>query len=210
MAQTIESLSAAVLTGGLSRRMGTDKALVEMGGRTMLELVVAAVGTVSDDVFLVGDRPAYHRFGLRIVGDDFPGCGALGGIATALRNAVHDRVLVVGCDMPALSPRLLAAMARLDDADAIVPTTAARRSAQGGDQTYETLHAIYRRSCLPAIERRLAAGELKAARFLADVRVLALDESWLREHDRDLASFDNVNTPDDLTRLRHAQYERDT
>lgn len=205
MAQTIERLSAAVLTGGLSRRMGTDKALVELEGRTLLERVAGVVAMVSDDVFLVGDRPNYHRFGLRVVADDYRGAGALGGIATALRHARHDRVLVVACDMPALSSQLLKAMAGLDDdAQVIIPATVVTTSRQGGEQTYETLHAIYRRSCLPAIQRRLVAGQLKVVDFLADVRVRVLDEAWLRERDPDLSSFDNINSPDDLARIRDA------
>ena len=203
MERNVAPLSAAVLTGGLSRRMGIDKALVEMGGSALVERVIAAVATVSDDVFLVGDRPAYHRFGARVVADGYPGAGALGGIATALRRARHDRVLVVACDMPTLSIPLLDAMARLpDDADVIIPTTPVARSSQGGEKTYETLHAIYRRACLPAIERRLAAGQLKVAGFLADVRVRVLDEDWLRQRDPDLISFANINTPGDLADLR--------
>lgn len=209
MARTTNGLSAAVLTGGMSRRMGTDKALVELRGRTMLEWVVDAVASVSDDVFLVGDRPAYHFLGLRVVPDTYPGAGALGGIATALRHARHDRVLVVACDMPGISPRLLAAMAGIEDeADVIVPSTPAGRSEQGDGRTYETLHAIYRRRCLPAIERRIAVGELKIAGLLDDVRVLVLDEAWLRTHDPELASFDNANTPDEVDKLRNERQMR--
>lgn len=205
----IEPLSAAVLTGGLSRRMGIDKALIEVHGRTLVERVIAAVATVSDDVFLVGDRPAYHRFGVRVVADEYPNAGSLGGIATALRHARHDRVLVVACDMPELSFRLLGAMARLvTEADVVIPTTPAGRSEQGGACTYETLHAIYRRSCLAPIEQRLADGRLKVVDFLDDVQVRVLDEAWLREYDPHLASFANVNTPEDLARLRDAQQER--
>ena len=209
MARMIEPLSAAVLTGGLSRRMGTDKALIEVHGRTLVERVASVVAMVSDDVFLVGDRPAYHRFGVRVVADEYPDTGSLGGIATALRHARHDRVLVVACDMPDLSLRLLDAMARLPtEADVVIPTTPPGRSHQGGAHTYETLHAIYRRSCLASIEQRLAAGRLKVVDFLDDVRVRVLDESWLRDYDPELASFANVNTPDDLTRIRDAQQER--
>lgn len=200
---TTGGLSAAVLTGGQSRRMGTDKALLTLGDRTMLERVLAVVSALSDDVFLVGDRPAYRTLGVRVVADDHPGAGPLGAIATALRRARYDRVLVVACDMPCLSPEVLQAMAAVDaDADAIVPVTPAARSDQGGSQTYETLHAMYRRSCLPAIERRITAGDLKIAGLLDDVRVMVLDEHWLRQHDPDLRSFENVNTPEDIARHR--------
>lgn len=208
MSTTLIPLSAAVLTGGRSRRMGTDKALVELAGRPLVEHAIQAVATISDDVFLVGARDSYSRFHVRVVDDDYPGTGPLGGIATALRHARHDRVLVVACDMPSLSPSLLAAMAGLsDDVDAMVPATAASRSRQGSTQTYETLHAIYRRSCLDAIERSLAAGQFKVAGFLGDVRVRVLNEEWLREYDPSLASFANANTPLELAGLTDVMQE---
>ena len=188
------ALSAAILAGGASRRMGTDKALLSLAGRTLLERAIARVASVADDVQIVGERNAYHRFGVPVVPDAFPGAGTLGGIATALRHARHDAVLVVACDMPFLSVRLLTAMAEQpSDADALVPVTAAARSDQGGTRTYETLHAIYRRSCLRPFERRIANGELKVVSALSDVRMRELPEAWLRRYDPDLDSFMNTN-----------------
>ena len=201
-------MSVAVLTGGQSRRMGADKALVVTQGRPLVEHVVTVVSALTDDVFLVGDRPAYHQFGYRVVPDEYPGGGALGGIATALRAACHDRVLVVACDMPSLCSELLEAMAAIDtDVDVIIPRTSGARQGQPAHETYETLHAIYRRSCLPTLEQRLAAGQLKIADILQDLRVCALDEPWLRRHDRHLASFVNVNSPSDLDRVHSTEQE---
>lgn len=204
-----DGLSAAVLTGGQSRRMGTDKALLKLDERALLAWVIDAVSTVSDDVLLVGDRPEYHRFGIRVVADDLPGAGALGGIATALRHAIHDRVLVVACDMPAISVRLLDAMASLaSDAEVVVPLTDVSRNDRGPTQMYQPLHAIYRRSCLPIMERHIAEGRLKVADFMTDARVCTLPEEWLRQYDPALSSFDNINSPDDLARIRSVRQER--
>ncbi|MCO5175722.1 MAG: molybdenum cofactor guanylyltransferase [Thermomicrobiales bacterium] len=198
-----EPLSAAILTGGQSRRMGEDKALLRINGQAMVARAAARLASVSDDVFLVGDRPEYHDFGLRVVGDDHPGGGALGGIATAVRQAGYDRVLVVACDMPNLSPALLRAMAALvDDAQVLIPTTAADRSDQGGALTWETTHAIYRRSCLPVFERRLQAGQRKIVDAVRELRWRSLSEDWIREYDPRLESFGNVNTPEELAGLR--------
>jgi len=198
-----EPLSAAILTGGQSRRMGADKALIRVGGQTMVERVAARLAVVSDNIFLVGDRPEYHGLGLRVVADDYPDGGALGGIATAVRAALDERVLVVACDMPNLSPPLLTAMAEFDDdAQVLIPTTAGDRSDQGGALTWETTHAIYRRSCLPTFERRLLSGRRKIIDAVRELRWRSLPEDWLRAFDPNLESFGNVNTPEELAQLR--------
>ncbi len=195
-------VSAAVLAGGQSRRMGTDKALLEFDGVALLSRALQAVSAVSDDVYVVGDRPAYHEFGVPVVGDAFPGSGTLGGIATALLHARHDHVLVVACDMPLLDPAVLKAMANEPrDYDILVPALAGGRSQQGGRQTYETLHAIYTKSCLPAIEARLQHEEYKVIGFFEDVSVRVIDEAWLRSLDPELRSFLNANDPAELERV---------
>jgi molybdenum cofactor guanylyltransferase len=191
-------LSAAVLAGGASRRMGRDKALMTLDGRTLLERAVVAVASVARDTFVVGDRAAYHQFGVAVVADEFPGAGPLGGIATALRHARHAHVLVVACDMPFLSVPLLQAMAAQPrDFDVLVPVTSSVASGQRSASTYETLHAIYERSILPAIELRIARGELQVAAALAGLAVRELPEAWLREYDPAMRSFVNANRPDD-------------
>jgi molybdopterin-guanine dinucleotide biosynthesis protein A len=176
--------------------MGTDKALLTVAGLTLLERAIRSVGQVAGEVFIVGDREPYHQFGVAVVADSYPGCGALGGIATALRSARHEHVLVVACDMPFLSVALLEAMAvRPRGYDALVPVRGERTGGQGGTRTYETLHAIYRRECLPYLEHRLRQGELKIADALTGLVVQELPEAWLRRYDPELMSFVNANRP---------------
>lgn len=197
-----QTISAAVLAGGRSRRMGTDKALLQVDGAPLLARAIQAVSTVSADVFVVGDRPAYHALGVPVVADAYPETGTLGGIATALRNAQCDHVLVVACDMPHLNVDLLQLLVdEPRDYDILVPALAGERSQQGGRQTFETLHAIYAKSCLPFIEARLQRGEYKAIGFFEDVTVRTVDEDWLRRVDPELRSFVNVNDRAELDRV---------
>lgn len=193
--------SAAILAGGASRRMGRPKALIAIGGQTLIERtadVLHALQPTVSEVFVVGVLPAYAALGLRCVPDGVPGQGPLGGIATALRHAAEDRTLIVACDMPNLSADLLRAMlATTGDEDALVPEL---MSADGSRA--EPLHAIYRHSCLAAIDACLARGELKTTAFFDAVNVRRLDEEWLRRYDPTLASFINVNTPAELRAAR--------
>jgi molybdopterin-guanine dinucleotide biosynthesis protein A len=192
-------LSAAVLAGGMSRRMGRDKALLPLtpDGASMIQLVLEQVRQVADDVTIIAsDRPEYANLGARVVPDAFPGAGTLGGIATALGAARHERCLVVACDMPFLHGGLLAAMAAWPGAWQVLVPVIAGESRQGSGEIAQTLHAIYARSCLSAIERKLAAGQNKVIGFFDEVVVERIPEDVVRRHDPGLASFFNANTPD--------------
>jgi molybdopterin-guanine dinucleotide biosynthesis protein A len=183
-------VSAAVMAGGRSRRMGRDKAWLEVEGRPIIARVVAVLREVADEVLVVANDPRYAELGLRVVPDRFPEGGALGGIATGVGASAHDRVLVAACDMPYLRAdvwRVL--LERADGADAVVPRI-------GGE--YETLHALYTKACLAPMERALGAGRLRVISFFGDVRVREVGEDELRALDPDLRSFTNLNTPEEL------------
>jgi molybdenum cofactor guanylyltransferase len=192
------ALGGVILAGGQSRRMGQPKAFLRLtpDGPMLIELVVAALATVADPITIVTNTPADYAFlGRPLVGDRFPGLGALAGIHAGLDASPTEHSLVVACDMPSLSPPLLAAMARVPrDYDVLIPRLA--------DGQLETLHAIYGKACLAPIARRLAGGAGRVISFFDEVRVVYLDEPELRRHDPDLRSPRNLNTPDDLARAR--------
>jgi len=189
------SVSAAVMAGGKSRRMGRDKAWIELGdGRPIVQHVVDVACRVADDVLIVANDDRYETLGPRVVPDRYPDAGVLGGIATGVAAARHDRVLVVACDMPFLLPRVLRYLVeQAEGFDAVVPRI-------GGE--HETLHALYTKACLPAMERALAAGQRRVISFFEDVRVRVIEADELRPFDLGLRSFTNVNTPEELAALR--------
>lgn len=188
--------------------MGRDKALLDVGGRPLIEHVIERARPVASEIMLVAsDRPAYERFGLRIVPDRYPRSGSLGGIYTAVVEASYPFCLVLACDMPFVNTALLRYMAELPrDYDVLVPALAAERGGQGDGETLETLHAIYARSCAPAIERQLQEGILKVIAFFSEVRVRRIPEQEIRRFDPHLLSFFNANTPDEYEWAR-ARYE---
>ncbi len=198
------ALSAAILAGGQSRRMGQDKALLEVEGRTLIEYVLEPVRTVADEVLIVAsDRPEYEQFGCRVVADRFPQSGSLGGIYTAVSEAAHNYCLVLACDMPFVNTDLSRYMAAKERAyDALVPSLPPDRSDQGDHETLETLHAIYSKACLPAIERQLNAGVFKVIGFFSEVNVKKLSEEEIHEFDPHLLSFFNANTPEEFAWAR--------
>lgn len=196
----ISTLSGVILAGGRSRRMGRDKALtpVPETGLTMLESVFEALSTITTDIVIVAPRRAgYERCGVPVIGDAPGPSGPLRAISTGINAVAGDRCIVIACDLPYVNPRLLAWMAGLEtDADALVPVTHGT-SRQGGTEVFQTLHAIYRKSCLPAIEQCLRRGDPRTTSFLDRVQVQTIPEASLRSIDPSLKSFLNINTPGD-------------
>ena len=190
------TVTGVIQAGGRSTRMGgAPKALMDVGGRRIIDRVVDVVAAVTGDVLLVTNTPdLYADLGVRMVGDAYPDGGSLGGIYSGLRAAAGEAIFTVACDMPFLSAdvaRLL--VARAAEADVVIPET-------GGQ--LETLHACYGRRCLPAMEQRLRAGLLKITGFFADVRVVVVPEADVARHADPTLVFMNVNTPAELERAR--------
>jgi len=188
--------SAAILAGGRSVRMGTNKALLEVDGKGMLERTADVLRPLVDDLFLVADDSApYAGLGLPVIPDIYPGRGPIGGIHAALQHAAQPLVLCVASDMPHLGRgviELLLSSARPDD-DALIPRI---------DGRTEPLLAIYSRNARPGFERAIAAGNLRVVEAVAGLRVRFIDEPALRIADPGLRSFVNVNTPKDLAAAR--------
>lgn len=195
-------LSAAVLAGGKSLRMGQNKAFLPLvdGGPPMLAIVLSRLKAVAEEVLVVAEnQPRYAPFGARVVPDLHPEIGALGGIHAAVSQAAHEHCLVVACDMPFLDAGLLERMAREPrDYDVLVPRIPGQ-SRQGGEGlVYQTLHAIYSKRCLPAIEARIGGGNRQVISFFEDVGVRTIGLADVLTWDPTLATFFNANTPDAL------------
>jgi molybdenum cofactor guanylyltransferase len=191
---TVEA-TAIVLAGGRSRRIGRPKAFLEIGGRPLIDRVLDALSGAFSEVLIVApDFTPFTHLGARLVADTHPGLGALGGVYTGLAAAGHPRAIVVGCDMPFLSPALLAHLvARAGGRTAAVP-----RAADGR----HPLHAAYTKDALPVLERAIAERSLKLLDAVARLDALEIGEAEMRRFDPELLSLFNVNRPEDLDRAR--------
>ena len=189
-------ITGVIQAGGKSARMGGQpKALLELGGRRIIDRVVDVVRAVADDLLIVTNTPElYAGLGLPMVADVFPDHGSLGGIYSGLKAAPGEAAFTVACDMPFLLPDVARLVtSRADRADVVLPRV-------GGQ--LETLHACYAKSCLAPMERRLRAGQLKIIGFFGDVRVLEIAEAEVARFRAPELVFMNVNTPEELARAR--------
>ena len=188
-------VTGVVQAGGKSTRMGGNpKALIELGGRSIVERVVAALTPAVDDVLVVTNTPELYAFlGLPMVADVYPDHGSLGGIYSGLR-AAGEIAFTVACDMPFLHPEVVRLVVeRAGEGDVVIPRV--------GEQL-ETLHAAYSQTCLPPIEARVRAGRLKIVGFFDDVRVVEISAAEVARFRDPAIAFMNVNTPDELERAR--------
>jgi len=191
----MRTISGIMLAGGQSSRLGMDKSFVNVNGQSLIEQIAAKLTRLSDDVIIVTNSPEkYDHLEARLVGDIYPGKGALGGIYSGLRAAANTYSLVVACDMPFLDLNLLRYMILLARGhDVIIPKIRG---------FLEPLHALYSKSCLEPIDRLLAQGGLKIIDFFSEVRVRYVEEEEVDIFDPQHLSFFNVNTLSDLEEMK--------
>jgi molybdopterin-guanine dinucleotide biosynthesis protein A len=190
----LSGISAVVLAGGKSRRMGRDKRFLDIGGVTLLQQVLGVLEPIFSEILLIVAQPvpALEALGHPLVADLIPGCASLGGVYTGLASAGHPRVFVAACDMPMLNAKLIQQLSTINpEADIVIA-----RLATGLQPT----HAVYSKVCLPHLERMAKADNLRLQEIAGhpDLRVQVLSEREVRDTDPDLLSFFNVNTPADL------------
>lgn len=188
-------ISAVVLAGGKSQRLGVDKTLLRLDGHWLLQRIVEQLCTLSDNVLVVTNEPQkLASLGVPAVPDQQVGIGPLAGILAGLLAMRYPMGLFVACDMPFLSRRLVRYMIRLAaDVDVVIP--------RNGDET-EPLHALYGKTCLDAISASLEQGRRRVIYFFDRVRVRYVGPDEMSAFDPLGLSLFNINQPEDLPRAR--------
>jgi molybdopterin-guanine dinucleotide biosynthesis protein A len=191
--------SALIFAGGRASRLGgVNKALLEVGGSTIVARILAALGPlVGERVLLTNDAALAELEDVSLVFDPTPHAGVLPALAAGLEAAAGELCLAVACDMPFISPGLFAQLLDVQshaDADVVIPRTAG---------FLEPMHAVYRRKpVLEAIRAALVRGDRRMISYFADVRVREVSDIEWRRADPSGTAFFNVNTPDDLAEAR--------
>jgi FdhD protein len=197
-------VSGAVLAGGRSRRMGSDKRGLPVGGVPLLARAVAAVRAVADDVqIVVGSDDDLAALAALVAGlpgpplrwqrDLRPDQGPLAGIETALTHAPHDLVLVLAGDHPQAVPAVLRELVGL-----LRSHPAATAAVLDGERGPQPLVAAYRRTALPTVRMLLDAGERRATLLVDHLVTVALERSRWRALDPSGTTVVDLDTPEDV------------
>jgi len=218
----ITELTGFVLAGGKSSRMGTDKAALSLGGRTLLETALTVVRSVAKEVFILGSPEIYGSCGPTIA-DIFPGCGPLGGIHAALSHVAKisqttnpaqaqpaepqhpspKLSLILAVDTPFITVEFLNYLAERATASGAVVTTPEI------DAYPQPVCTVYSLDFLPIAEQALKAGNYKIVPLFPKDKTLLITEAEVRRFAFPAEMFENLNTPEDLDRARRRSSRTD-
>ncbi len=190
--------SAVILCGGMGRRMGAEKGLLEIEGEPFIVRIswglmehfqeVLAVFRDEDQMGMYADilDPS-----IRLLTDEVPGLGPLGGILTGLENISTRAALFVPCDSPLITGEFMVNMKAVfsemgSSCDVIVPENGGR---------LEPLHAVYSRSLREDIRLLLSRNKRRVGELIESVNSCPVPAIRL---DPSLESFRNFNRPEDL------------
>ena len=177
--------------------MGTDKASLSIGGRTLLERAAAELASVASEVVLAcGSSERYAQLGFPLAIDRIQDAGPLAGIEAGMARSRTAWTAVLACDMPRTEAGVFRAL--FERAVALELDACLLETEKG----VEPLCAIYRQSCLALFRTALDAGVRKiTSAFVPPLRIGSLAERDLPARLAYLGVAENVNTPEELDRV---------
>lgn len=183
-------VTAVILAGGASSRMGQNKALMELGGRPMIDRIIEPLRNSFREIIIVTDHPGQygHLSNVKLVKDIVSGGkkNSLLGIYSGLKAASHPYIFIIACDMPFVNISLIENMIRgLRDEDIVIPYI---------EPHYEPLYALYHKNCIKAIQGMLAEDNYKITELLKLLRVSKILPKEIKRFDPHMKCFVNVNT----------------
>ena len=186
-------ISAVILSGGKSTRMGQDKAGLILDGQTFLAMLEENLAQADEILLSVREKSDYPEYLIKHVTDRFPGCGPLAGIHTAMEVCRNPILFVVSCDMPFVDMELVNHLLPYltESVDAVVPVEKSGKK--------HVLCALYRRSIKKIVEAQLKSEDYKVQHILEKIRVCYVAVEGLC----------NINTPQDYQKLENMQTEKD-
>lgn len=178
----MSSVSAVILAGGQNSRMNyRNKAFLELEGITFIERIIRVLSKFNDIMIAAKNPLVYKHLGCRGIEDIIIGCGPMSGIHAGLTQACHDDVLVIACDMPFISHKVIQEIVdKRHGYQAAIPIM---------NHRIQPLSGIYNRSCLKQIEADMEQGQWKLTRFLEKVNT-----RYIPIHRYEKKSFENINT----------------
>ncbi len=187
---TIE-LAGIVLAGGMSTRMGQDKASLSWQGSDLLNTVLARLAPVCSELIVVSNVARNIILpNVKVVADKYIKCGPLAGMQAGIRASHCDYNFIAACDMPYLNTNAVAYIG-----EAAVGYDAAVPFFEG---YFNPLHGVYRRTCLSHIEILLKEGNYSVLNFYNEINLRRITAEELKIFDPELKTFININTPEDF------------
>jgi len=181
-------ITGIILAGGQSTRMGTDKALIQINGKTLLENAIDICKPHCRTIIISSNNSGHELFGYEIIPDEIKNCGPLGGIYSCLKKSVTEWNFVLSVDaafVPVSFVQFL--ISETENFDAVVPVH------QNGK---EPLVALYHKRCIPEIIKQIETQDFKIHRLFNSLNITFTDsQKWIQKYPE---IFRNLNRPEDL------------
>jgi len=188
-----DQATGIIMAGGKSTRMGKNKALLKIGGQTVIERIANELRKAVSELILVTNTPEDYQFlGLPMIEDQWKGMGPLAGIHAGLEASKTEKNLVVACDMPFVSSEIGGYLLQfLDHYQGAVPMISGQ---------LHPLFAAYRKDALPEISKALEKQELKIRLFFDRIQLKYVTEEDLKKLGLPLENhFFNMNDPKEFS-----------
>ncbi|MFK5983122.1 MAG: molybdenum cofactor guanylyltransferase [Flavobacteriaceae bacterium] len=184
-----KNITAIILAGGKSSRMGTDKGFVSYKNKPFVQHIIDVVRPLVNEIIIISNNPNYDIFGLKRFEDLVLDAGPLAGIYTGLHYSESENNLVISCDVPLISSELLELLITEID------TTSEVIQLQSGDKKMPLI-AIYKKSCEAKFSEALNLGERRVRKALeqCEVKTIVIKKA-LEKHTA------NINTKEDLKEI---------
>lgn len=174
--------------------MGRDKAWLPVGGRSMIERAIDALEPVSESVSVIAGGDEYLRLGHPVIKDANPGIGPIEAVRTALANSASSHAVLLGCDLPFVTPELLSFLIDLSEGfQVVVPV--------GKDLRPEPLCAVYSTRALAAVNEMIARGERTVRLLFEHVPTRFVRFGEIEHLAGSALFFENINTPGEYERV---------
>ncbi|MQG07301.1 MAG: molybdenum cofactor guanylyltransferase [SAR202 cluster bacterium] len=196
-----KNLSGIILAGGLSRRLGRNKALENIENKPLLSIVYDSIKPFADELIIVVNNKQRQEElsflkNVKFAIDEYNNSGSLGGIYTGLLKANNEKSIVVACDMPFISPSIISLMISKikSSIDIIIPETEGFK---------HSTHAIYSKSCIKVIKKNLDVNNLKISNIFNMCKTEIISENEIYATEPYTKSFFNINNEKDLTKAKN-------
>ncbi|WP_456384304.1 molybdenum cofactor guanylyltransferase [Persephonella sp.] len=200
--QGLPEITAIILAGGQSKRMGRDKAFLTLGNKTFLRIIGEKLAGYCSQIIVSGNREKELYLSqledlnpeILFVKDLHPYAGPLNGIATCSQHVKHSYVFVATCDTPLLEEKLVPFFVkRLNGYEAIIPEVS---------EKLQFLNTLYTKEALKKSRKMYNNGIRSLRRWVEALNFLKLSENEIKAVDSGLYSYWSINTPEDYARLK--------
>ena len=181
-------ITGIILAGGQNTRMGTDKALIQFNGKTLLENAIEICRPVCQTIIISSNNSDHENFGCQIIRDEIKNCGPLSGIYSCLKKSDTSWNFVISVDSAFIPPDFAAFLiSEIGDFDAVVPFH---------ENGKEPLVALYNKNCVSVIQENIELNDFKLQNLLNVLNTKFVDvEKWLKKYPE---IFRNLNRPEDF------------